>query len=93
VKDIREAAIKHVIPARRTKFLWATILAQVAKKDACDGSLGDLLLEIIGVCLKKLQDKAILSLWLQTETGGGDDPGELLAMMSACTWKWNFWPK
>ena len=78
VDDIREAAMEHRLPGPKKKFLWVTILAQVAKTDTCDGSLADLLLEIIRDYLKKPTDEEIISMWLQTETGGGDDPEELL---------------
>jgi hypothetical protein len=63
----------------RTKRLWATILAQVGKSDACDGLLSDLLLDIIRDYLKRPSDEEIVSMWLATETGSGDDPDELLA--------------
>ena len=36
VDDIRDAAIEHRLPGPRKKLLWATILAQVAKRDAWD---------------------------------------------------------
>ena len=78
VEDIRDAAIDHRLPGPRKKLLWATILSQVAKTDTCDGSLADLLLELIRDYLKKPSDQDIISMWLQTETGGGDDPEELL---------------
>jgi hypothetical protein len=78
VDDIRDAAIEHRLPGPRKKLLWATILAQVAKRDACDGSLANLLLGIIRDYLKKPTDEDIISMWLQTESGGGDDPEELL---------------
>jgi hypothetical protein len=79
VEDIREVATEYRLPGSKTKFLWATILAQVAKQDACDGSLADLLLNLIRAYLKKPTDQEIVSMWLETETGGGDDPEELLA--------------
>jgi hypothetical protein len=47
VEDIRATATEYRLPGSRKRFLWTTILAQVAKQDACDGSLGDLLLDII----------------------------------------------
>lgn len=78
VEEIREAAMKHRLPGPRKKFLWATIMAQVAKTDTCDGSLADLLLEIIRAYLKKPADPDIISMWLQTASGGGDEPDELL---------------
>ena len=77
--DIRELAIQHRLPGSQKQSLWSTILAQVAKSDACDGSLADLLLEIIRAYLKTPTDEEIISMWLDTETGCGDDPEELLA--------------
>jgi hypothetical protein len=47
--------------------------------DSCDGSFADLLLDIIRDYLKKPTDEEIISMWLQTDTGGGDDSEELLA--------------
>jgi hypothetical protein len=79
VADIREAAAKYRLPGSKKAFLWATILAQVAKQDACAGSLADLLLDMIRDYLKRPSDEEIISMWLETETGGGDDPEELLA--------------
>jgi hypothetical protein len=55
-----------------------TVLAQVAKSDACDGSPADLLLGIIRDYLQKPSDEDIISMWLETESGGGDDPDELI---------------
>lgn len=80
VDDIREAATEHRLPGPgRKKFLWATILAQVAKSDACDGALAELLLDIIRDYVKKATDEDIVSMWLQSESGGSDDPGEVVA--------------
>ena len=79
VDDIREMATEYRLPASRKKLLWATILAQVAKCDMCDGSLAELLLDIIRDYLKRPTDEEIISMWLETETSGGDDPDELLA--------------
>lgn len=79
VEDIREAAMEYRLPSRRKQLLWATILSQVAKSDTCDGSLADLLLEIIRDYLKKPDDKEIIAMWLETESGGDDDPEELFA--------------
>jgi hypothetical protein len=78
-EDIREAAMEHRLPGPRKKLLWATILAQVAKSDMCDGALADLLLDIIRGYLKKAADDDICSMWMQTESGGGDDPAEVVA--------------
>jgi hypothetical protein len=41
VDDIRATATEHRLSGSKRKFLWATILAQVTKQDACDGSLAD----------------------------------------------------
>lgn len=79
VDDVRTAAVEHRLPGPRKKFLWATILAQVAKRDACDGALADLLLDIIRDYLKKADDEDITAMWLQTESGGGDAPEEVVA--------------
>lgn len=78
VDDIREAATKYRLQGPKKKYLWATILSQVAKRDTCDGTLADTLLEIIRDYLKKPSDQDIISMWLDTETGGGDDPKRLL---------------
>ena len=79
VADIRATATEYRLPGSKKAFLWATILAQVAKSDMCDGSLADLFLDIIRDYLKRPSDEEIISMWLETETGGGDDPEELLA--------------
>ena len=79
VDDIRETATEYRLPGSKRKFLWATILAQVAKSDMCDGSLADLLLDIIRDYLKRPTAQEVISMWLETETGGGDDPEGLLA--------------
>jgi hypothetical protein len=79
VEDIRETATRHPLPGPKKKLLWTTILAQVATSDTCDDSLTDLLLDMIRNYLKRPTDRQIVSMWLETETGGGDDPGELFA--------------
>ena len=79
VDDIRATATEYRLPGSNKKLLWATILAQVASSDMCDGSLADLLLDIIRDYLKRPSDEEIISMWLETETGSGDDPEELLA--------------
>jgi hypothetical protein len=79
VDDIRETATEYRLPGSRRKFLWSSILEQVARSDSCDGSFPDLLLDIIRDYLKRPTDEEIISMWLETETGGGDDPEELLA--------------
>jgi hypothetical protein len=79
VNDIRETATEYRLPGSKKPFLWATILDQAATSNTCDGSLADLLLDIIRDYLKRPSDEEIISMWLETETGGGDDPEELLA--------------
>lgn len=79
VDDIRQTATEYRLPGPRKKFLWATILAQVAKSDMCDGSLADLLLDINRAYLDKVAAQDIISMWLETESGGGDDPEEVVA--------------
>jgi hypothetical protein len=79
VDDIRETATEYRLPGSNKKFLWATILAQVAKSDMCDDLLSDLPLDIIRDYLKRPTAQEIISMWLETETGGGADPEELLA--------------
>jgi hypothetical protein len=88
VDDLREAAMAYRLPGPRPKFLWATILSQVAKRDACDGVLADLLLKIIREYLKKPSDKDILAMWLQTESGGGDEPEEVSVRRTAWPPEW-----
>jgi len=79
VDDIREAAAQYRLPGSKRDFLWSTILAQVAKTDTCDGALAELLQDIIRDYFKRPTDEEIISMWLETETGGGDDPEELIA--------------
>jgi hypothetical protein len=79
VEDIRELALKHRLPGSGTAFLWATILAQFAESNSCDGTLANTLEEIIRAYLKEVDDNAIISMWLETETGFGDDSEELIA--------------
>ena len=71
VDEIREKMVKHRLAPR--KFLWPTILKQIAKKDSFDGHHADIILEAIRVFLKPLDDKTIISLWRETETGMGDE--------------------
>ena len=79
VDDIRATATDYRLPGSKRKVLRATILAQVASSDMCDGSLADLLLNIIRDYLKRPSDEEIISMWLETEARSGDDPKELLA--------------
>lgn len=77
IEEIREAAMEYRLPGPGKKLLWATILSQVAKSDCCDGSLANLLLDIIREYLKKPTEQELIAMWLQTENGGGDDPETL----------------
>jgi hypothetical protein len=71
VDAIREKLVRHRLSGRKT--LWATILKQIAKKDALDGQGVDVILEVIRSVLSQLGDGTIISLWRQTETGMGED--------------------
>lgn len=71
VDEIREKLVQHRLAPRR--FLWATMLKQIAKQDSFDGHCADTILEAIRALLKPLDDKVIVSLWRQTETGMCDD--------------------
>ena len=74
VDDIRQAAVEHRLPGPKKKFLWATILAQVAKRDSCDGALADLLLEIIR------KPKAAAAMTRKS----------CFLIASVSTWRWSF---
>jgi hypothetical protein len=69
--EIREKLVQHRLSGRKT--LWKTILKQIAKQDAFDGHLADTILEAIRAFLKPLDDKTIISLWRETETGMCDE--------------------
>ena len=71
VDDIRAALVQHRLSGRKT--LWATILKQIAKQDCIDGQYADTILEVIRAFLKPLDNKTIISLWQETETGMCDD--------------------
>ena len=74
--------VKHRLAPR--KFLWPTILKQIAKKDCFDGQYADIILEAIRVFLKPLDDKTIISLWRETETGMGDETDDECLFPSCC---------
>jgi hypothetical protein len=74
VDAIREKLVQHRLSGRKT--LWATILKQIAKQHAFDGHYADTILEVIRSFLSQVDDKTIISLWRQTETGMGDDAEE-----------------
>jgi hypothetical protein len=71
VAAIREKLAWHRLSGRKT--LWATILKQIAKQDAFDGRYADTILETIRAFLKPLDDKTIILLRRETETGMGDE--------------------
>jgi hypothetical protein len=71
VGEVREHLVHHRLAPR--KFLWPTILKQIAKQDSFDGHHADTILEAIRVFLKPLDDGTIISLWRQTETGMCDE--------------------
>jgi hypothetical protein len=79
VDEIRDAATENRLPGPRKKPPWATILRQVASSDMCDGFLAGLIVDIIRDYLKRPSDEETISMWLETDTGSGDDPEGLLA--------------
>jgi hypothetical protein len=82
VDVIRDKLVKHRLPGR--KVLWSTILKQIAKQDSFDGQYADTILEAIRSFLKPLDDKTIISLWRQTETGMGDDTDDMCLFAACC---------
>jgi hypothetical protein len=73
VDEIREKLVQHRLAPRR--FLWATILKQIAKQDSFDGAYADTILEMIRSLLRPLDDATIISLWRETEAGMCDETG------------------
>src|SRR4051794_897937 len=71
VDAIREKLVQHRLSSRTT--LWSTILKEIAKQDAFDGKYAGTILEAIRAFLKPLDDKTIIFLWRETETGMCDD--------------------
>ena len=69
--EIRGKLARHRLAPR--KFLWATILKQIAKQDCFDGAYADTILEAIRTLLRPLDDATIISLWRETEVGMGDE--------------------
>jgi hypothetical protein len=82
VDDIRDALVQHRLSGRKT--LWATILKQIAKQDSFDGHYADTILDAIRAFLKPLDDKTILSLWRETETGMCDDTEDECLFPDCC---------
>jgi hypothetical protein len=82
VDDIRDALVQHRLSGRKT--LWSTILKQIAKQDSFDGQYADTILEAIRAFLKPLDDKTIISLWRETETGMCDDTEDECLFPDCC---------
>jgi hypothetical protein len=82
VDDIRERLVKHRLSGRKT--LWSTILKQIAKQDSFDGQYADMILKTIRSFLKSLDDRTIISLWRQTETGMSDDTDDECLLPDCC---------
>jgi hypothetical protein len=82
VDAIREKLAQHRLSPRKT--LWVTILKQIAKQDAFDGHYADTVLEVIRAFLKPLDDKTIISLWRETETGMCDDTDDDCLFPDCC---------
>jgi hypothetical protein len=71
VGEIREQLVQHRLAPRR--FLWSTILKQIAKQDSFDGAHADTILEIIRSFMRPLDDATIISLWRESEVGMCDE--------------------
>src|SRR5262245_733446 len=82
VDEIREKLLQCRLSGRKT--LWATILKQIAKQDSLERQHADTLLEVIRSFLKPLDDKTIISLWRQTETGMGEDVDDECLFPDCC---------
>jgi hypothetical protein len=82
VDEIREKLVQHRLSGR--KFLWATIIKQIAKQDCFDGHYADTILEVIRTFLKPLDDKTIFSLWRETETGMCNDTEDDCLFADCC---------
>ncbi len=82
VDEIRDKLTQHRLSGR--KLLWATAIKQIAKQDSFDGHYADIILEAIRALLKPLDDKTILSLWRETETGMCDDAEDESLFADCC---------
>lgn len=82
VDEIRDTLVTHRLSGRKT--LWATILKQIAKQDSFDGHYADTILNAIRAFLKPLDDKTILSLWRETETGMCDNTEDECLFPDCC---------
>jgi hypothetical protein len=82
VDAIRDTLVQHRLSGKQT--LWSTILKQIAKQDCFDGQYADTILEAIRAFLKPLDDKSIISLWRETETGMCDDTADECLFPGCC---------
>jgi|GEM_PF-7031949 hypothetical protein len=71
VDVIREKLLQHRISGKAT--LWSTIVTRIASNDSFDAKYADTILEAIRSLLESLDDRTVISLWRQSETGMGDD--------------------
>src|SRR5258708_3180139 len=51
---------------------WSTILTEIAKNDSFGGKYADTILEAIHSFLESLDDRTVISIWRQSESGMGD---------------------
>ena len=82
VDAIRGKLIEHRLSG--TKTFWATILKQIAKRDAFDGHYAETILEVIRAFLSSLDDTTTISLWRETETGMCDDTEDECLFPDCC---------
>lgn len=76
VDDLREKLVKHRLAPR--KFLWQTILKQIAKQSSFDGAYATIIEKMISEFLAPQDDATIISFWKETEVGmGHEDEAEL----------------
>ena len=82
VDEIRDTLVQHRLSGRT--YLWSTILEQIAKRDSFDGHYADTILEAIRAFLKPLDDKKIISIWRDTETGMCDETEDECLFPECC---------
>jgi len=82
IDELREKLIQYRLSGR--KPFWASILKQLAKQDSLDGNHAETILEAIRAFLKPLDDKTIISLWRQTDTGMSDDSDDGSLFPDSC---------
>jgi hypothetical protein len=71
VDEIREKLAQHRLAPR--KFLWPTVLKQIATQNCFDGAYADTIQKMIQALLRPLDDATIISLWRETEVGMGNE--------------------